>query len=761
MTSMQMDGAPLSSGPTQTGSSKLGKAGQESELLAAIVAQRELEEKKKAWASWVDAEFVKCKNARSAFERQWFINLAFVMGKHYLSPIEIAGQGFRLTTPKAPPWRVRLVVNFIRPAVLRELAKLTSSRPMPTVVPSTNEGEDFSAAQVGEALIKARFAYAEFEEQYRDWIWWGIVCGVSFIKQWWDGSAKDYDSMALPEPITMPDGSPVPEDMLAMIPGAQEYMQTLQPAVGRICAERVNPFHMYVPDLLSKRLESQPYVIQVMTRHPDWVKKAYNLESVTPDSRAAATVMDAASLITKGMEEHLDSVIVKEMWLKPNAHPDFPEGGVLTIVNSKVVQVAEKWPLPYPEYPYYKYDGIPTGGFYSDSSIVDLVSLNKEYNRSRSQMMEIKNTMGKPKIVYAHGSINPRKISSEPGQSIPYTAGYPPPQIMPGTDVPSTFYQELEILRRDFDDISGQHEISRGQTPKDVTSGTAIAFLQEQDDSLLSAKVSSIELACQFLGKHYLHLVSTYWDDQRVVKVTGKNQEYEAIHWKKDALRGNMDVRIQTGSALPVSKAAKQALVTEWMQNGFLDPVTGMEVLDVGDLSKVADELLVDKKQAQRENLKMADVPAQLVKLLLNPAPGPNGEQPTQVPNPQDPTQPPVTLNGDGTPFQPQPPVPVNSWDNHEAHIQWHNHFRKTQEFELMAEENKQVFEMHVQMHQMSMMGMQVNPSNQMVAEPQAPVQSGPPGFPEEGVPPQPNSMGAENQVAEQGGGELGSSPPA
>ena len=226
--------------------------------------------------------------------------------------------------------------------------------------------------------------------------------------------------------------------------------------------------------------------------------------------------------------------------------------------------------------------------------------------------------------------------------------------------------QEIEQLASEFDDISGQHEISRGGTPTAaISSGTAIAYLQEQDDAKLNDQVSSIENANELLGKHYLHLASKYWDDNRLVKITGKNDTFEALHWKKNMLRGNTDVKVQTGSALPFSKAARTALLTEMMQNGFFVPMAGMEMLNLGGLDKLMDEALNDKRQAMRENLKMADAPEKMLALLLNPAPGPNGEPPTEQPNPEDPKTP-HKFNGDGSPFQPQPPVPVNSLDNHE-----------------------------------------------------------------------------------------------
>jgi hypothetical protein len=165
------------------------------------------------------------------------------------------------------------------------------------------------------------------------------------------------------------------------------------------------------------------------------------------------------------------------------------------------------------------------------------------------------------------------------------------------------------------------------------------------------------------------------------------------------------------------------------MTNGFMDPMMGMELMEMPTLGKALDELQLDKRQAQRENMKMADAPVELLAMLLNPAPGPNNEQPMQIQNPM--TGQTQVMNGDGTPFQPKPPVAVNSWDNHEAHIQYHNDYRKTQEFELLDPLVKQGFELHVQMHQMALMSQMVNMQGQTIKEGPAPV-----GMPELAGPP-------------------------
>ena len=648
----------------------------------------ELAKKKARWASWVDSEFAKMKSAREPFVRQWYTNLAFYLGRQYVQPLNVTGQGFKLVSPRTPSHRVKMVVNKIRPAVRTECAKLTSSRPIPVVTPATNEEEDISAARVGEMLLANQFTTADFESEYRSAIFWSVITGVGYIKDWWDPNADDPLSLTKTGPNLGLEGETLEQ--------ADDAPKT-QPAKGKISIERVTPFHIFVPDLLAERMEDQPFVIHCMTQTVSWAKKNFPNINATADTRSTDTIMDATNMIAKGREEILDSVLVKEVWIKPNFHEDFPEGGVLTIINGKVAQYVDKWPLPFTTFPFHKIDGLPTGGFYSDSMIVDLIPLQKEYNRTKSQSIEIKNQMGKPKFMYPKGSINIRQVNTEAGQGIPYIAGYEKPEILPGVEVPQSMGIELDRIIQDFDDLSGQHEISRGGTPNSaISSGTAIAFLQEQDDLKLNYQVSSIEKAMERLGTQVLKFISDKWTTERIIRVTGKDNAFESMEWKGSSLRGNHDVKVQTGSALPFSRAAKTAQITEFMQNGWLEPSVGMDMLNMGSFDKALSEMLIDKRHAQRENLKMSKISDEDLATITPPV-GEDGQ-----PLVDEQGQP---MDQNGAPFNPDLPIPVNSWDNHEAHIQFHNNYRKTQDFELLSDDKKRLFELHVQGHQMAIQG--------------------------------------------------------
>jgi hypothetical protein len=245
----------------------------------------------------------------------------------------------------------------------------------------------------------------------------------------------------------------------------------------------------------------------------------------------------------------------------------------------------------------------------------------------------------------------------------------------------------------DMDDISGQHEVSKGQVPPGVTAATAISYLQEQDDTRLSTTIDSIEQGVEKLAHHVLSHVTQFWTVERMVKVAGEDGTWSAEMLKGSSLAGNTDIRVEAGSALPTSKAAKQAFIMDLMKMGFIPPEEGLRIMEIGGVQKLYDQLQIDQRAAQRENLKMANITeeqynqANMSAMIVNPETG--------QPEPQ-------LDEMTGEPIPPAPSIPVNTWDNHAVHIVAHNNYRKSQAFEKLAPHVKIEFERHVQLHMAS-----------------------------------------------------------
>jgi hypothetical protein len=687
----------------------------------------------KALVGWALSQYEKMKSERQRFERQWAINLSFVAGRQN---VQFFGgktnQAGRLVTPPVPSYVTRRVINRIRPIMRTEMARVMSNKPNASVVPASSEDEDLFAAQAGEQIWESIYAGKKLLKNFSRSAFWLVCCGVGYTKIWWD--PQGYDD-------------------LTKMPGTIQYAP-------------VSPFHIYVPDLMEPEIENQSYVFNVFTKSVEWVKSTYGIPA-TPTTQSVNDPMENAQFVYGTNQAVADSCLVIEAWFKPNGHPLFPKGGYLTIIDDRVVDIRLDPFYEHKQYPFVKWENIPTGSFYPESVITDLLDPQREYNRTRNQLTEAKNRMSKPQLLAPKGSIQASRISSEPGQIIEYMPGLAPPQPLQLQGIPNYVLQELDNLLADMEDISSQHAVSRGGTTSGVTAATAINFMQERDDALMTTTYQSIEDGWEKIAKQTLSHVVQFWNTKRTVSVTGVDGSFDAIALKGTELQKGTDIRMEAGSALPVSKAAKQALLMDIMKFGWIDPIKGLALMEMGGMDKLYDDIKIDEQQAQRENLRMRRLDIQEIQQHLQQAQQTNdqiNQMQDQIFSGQSPevqAQPTALTTGTsvpdvaipgaetdpntGAPLQmPANIVPVNSWDNHAIHIETHNRFRKSQAYELLSPEVQQQFEYHVNLHQQAMMpppgmnpdGTPVDPAAEGMP-PEAPVgsnQFGPPGM-EAGAP--------------------------
>lgn len=559
-----------------------------------------------------------CRTRRYPFERQWYTNLAFYSGKQWVQwQGGAVNELSRLVEPAAPRWRVRMVINKIKPIIRGELAKIIQEEPSFYVIPKTTEEEDILAARAGENVGEHLYRTLELSKEKRKAAWWALLTGNGFIKDWYDEEEVDKDGIK-----------------------------------GKIHAESVTPFHLFIPVLEEEEIERQPYIIQSMAKDPEWIKERFGID-LKPDSKAGTGPVEQKFVQALGIKSgNAPMVSVKEIWIKPNK--EFPDGAVCMWAGNEILHFQSVWPYEHGEYPFSRINHIPTGRFYADSVIVDLIPLQRELNRTRSQIIESKNRMSKPQLIAPRGSLDASQITTEPGLVIFYQPGYAPPQPLPMQGIPSYVLQEVDRIQMDMDDISAQHEVSKGKAPPGVEAATAISFLQEQDDNKLAPTVSSLEECLEKTGRHLLSHVVQFWKAERVINITGTNSVWEARKLTGKDLRGNFNYKVEKGSATPTSRAAKRAFFTELADKGHITSDKMLNYLDLGETRKMYEDSQRDSRHAQRENIKMAEMGM---------------------------------------------PVEVNNWDNHLAHIFMHDNYRKTQEYEILPEEIQAAFEQHSRMH--------------------------------------------------------------
>ena len=420
---------------------------------------------------------------------------------------------------------------------------------------------------------------------------------------------------------------------------------------GKPSYDAVSPFHFLVPYLEYEDLQDQPWVCHERAYDPDVIKDTYG-KDIEPKTEVSTSNTETRfrNAINIKNENTAKQVLVKEIWIKPcNKYPN----GKLAIWAEGTTLFEDDFPYEHGEFPFQKITHIPTGGFYGISTIEGLIPMQKEYNLTKSQLSEARDLTAKPALVAVKGSVDIKKLKAVPGQVIEYMPGADPPRRLINPDMPSYIDRIIDLLIADMEDHAAQYEVSKGTTPPGLEAASAIAYLQEQNDDMLYHTVASMEEAVAESGRQSLQLIKQYWDQTRIINTVSKVHLQGAIEFKGSDLKNNTDLRVVADSMAPRSRAAKQASIIELIKLGAIEPATGLKYFQMSETNAMYAEIHIDKNQVTRENLQMA-----------------RGEQKTP-----------------------------NRYDNHQMHVMLHQQFQKTQEYELLPEETRAMFDQHVQEH--------------------------------------------------------------
>ena len=577
------------------------------------------------WKTEVNA----AKMARVPFEREWYQNIAFMFGRQWLMWDAAASSTHlgSMIEPKVPPHRVRITVNRVRKLVNKQYAKLCKEQIRGFIAPSTTDDSDIAAARAGERLNTYLIDLTKLQERLNRTDWWMLTCGTGFSKDYYNESIK----MAGPEEEDPMTGEKRPSTMM-----------------GAPVVETISPFHIFVSNIDEPDIDLQDWICHVAVRTRSQIMDQYQVDP-GEDAKLAGSSIEAKLQAAQGYKSNTSKkgIEVFELWAKPCT--EYPEGMVLTWCNDIVLGYYPEWPYAHKEYPFTRRQFLETGRFYGESIIVDLRPLQMEYNRTRSQIIEDKNRMARPMMAVQQGSINANAVQGRPGEMIMYKPGTPPPAPIQMPNIPNYVVEHLQHLQEEMSDLAEQRQLEQG-IPSGVTAATAISYLQENQDEVLSECLRDKERAYQRICRHLLGYVVQFWDAERQIKVVGQDQNFETYLLSATNLRGNTDWHVVAGSATPQSRAAKQALLMELMKMGILPADKGLQFLDMGDTARVFEEMQVDVREAERQNLHMAQ-----------------GE-------PQD----------------------TNDWQNLLVHIQVHDNYRKREEYEALEDQPKMIFRHHV-----------------------------------------------------------------
>lgn len=546
-----------------------------------------------ALAQEVTKDFERRREERKTLERQWQLNMNYLMGNQYA---EISPTGEVCERESDYYWQNKNVYNHIAPIFETRVAKLSRVRPLMSVRAQGDDEGDLKSAKMATSLLNSTFSRLDMSEIIYRATLWSETLGTAFYKVTWNNEGG--------KKLGELDGKPVYE--------------------GDIKVSAISPFDIFPDSLFHEEISDQKSIIHAYAMHVDEVREIYGKQLIGGDINVF-TLAEAKGLyslngtkrVTGGVVH--DNVLVIERYEAPCEK--FPNGRVVTVSEGEILNVSE---LPYINgeegrrvLPFVRQVSINQAGCFFGVSVIDrVIPLQRAYNAVKNRKHEYLNRLSMGVVTVEDGSVDTDALIEDglsPGKVLVYRQGSTPPRYMTNSTVPPDFSYEESRLEQEFVNVSGVSEFSRNSSVINQNmSGVALELLVEQDETRLVTSAENIRRAVKVIGRQIIRLFKQFVTVTRMMRVAGRGNSVELYYFNASDLSSD-DVVFDTENELSYTPAQKKSLIYDMLSAGLLSDENGnmsqrtkskvLDLLGFGSLSGAQDITNLHIEKAQRENL--------------------------------------------------------------------------------------------------------------------------------------------------------------
>lgn len=632
---------------------------------------------------------------------EWRMNREFYKGNQWIFPNPVTGQiqdlNFGLGDGAQPRFKVRLTSNQIKSGVMQYIAQLTKTKPVITATPNSGDDKDLKAAQMAENLFE--YWWREFNMKSK---LQSALVNAQLSQGYWKISWDPYAGKGTSFLINPQTQQPITDPVMADLYKEELEAQGLDPAqftktvnLGDICID-VMPGENVILDPAASTFEDAEFAICKHSMDPSEIQARWGV-SVKPDQ----TPEDNGTGLPFGIQQKQGAdkplPVTKDVWIMYHRKTAaLPHGRYCVwIEGPDKILMDTPWEFPFDELPLVKFPGIERPNSPLDEPLVtDARPIQKELNRTLSQIVQHKNLTIKPQMLAPTGSLRQR-LTDEPGAVFEFNpVGNQRPEWRDMPSLPPYVFEHLQDIQGRLDRLFNLASVSRGDVPPNVEAGVAIDLLQEAAVDQVAPIIQRLEEALVRAGHIMASFAQQYYIEPRLLKIIGSGGSVQVKKFKNSDISGGFSFHAEAGSGLPRTRAGRQARIEFMLQNQMIDPRQAMKMMDVADTHGILARMQADEDQALREHEKLMHGQP------INPIALQQAMQQVQQVM-ADPTADP---DGDGQPDTPeeklawaqqtleQAAVAPFPFEDYQTHLDTHALFMKSVEFEGLPEQVQQSF---------------------------------------------------------------------
>ncbi len=509
-------------------------------------------------------------------------------------------------------------INDLHMIIERSLAILTDGRPAPVV--GGREPNDDRIAEVMKALITWVLDKNRFDSPHKNPTVQkdALVMGTGIWEVQWQGTLKDGDIEINPVMPDMIYPSPEALDFMDESGRSCEYVMRTMPMtltdIGRRWPKKVTEIRNV--QMAFKRTKNTPQPPKGQRFHPFIVQssggRAIDLSGPDRDISIDSGgdlfgVIETFYRVAKGKGRRaywLGNVIIEDVknpyrsYQDPKRTDEWPYVKVPNIIIPH-----EFWGMGEPEQ-------------------IEPILEAKTYI-TRKAMDWIGHIVTPQRVIDMRSGVDINKLTNKPGLNIPVKPGQlgsirwreTPP-------IPTGVFELINLLSISIETVSGIQDVSQGRKPGSVVAATAIARLQEAAQTVIRLKSKNTENAFRRMAELIVARIQQFYKLPRIIRIAGSSGRLDILLQSKtpqdfgmqrvapedfkydpeeliDPTTGKFDIRMDSGSMLPVNKTAQAEIMLELSktidQNGEPVYVTrrrALRAMQFQDADQMQDEVL-------------------------------------------------------------------------------------------------------------------------------------------------------------------------
>jgi hypothetical protein len=566
----------------------------------------------------VEKLFSRYRQHRMSHDKHWVENYKIFRGRQWKEA--------------RPSYRNSDVLNYIYSEIQTIVPIMTDARPNIETVPENPE--DFEFSQIMTQLLRSKWDRDLFSQIVVEAIVDANLYGIAITEQPWNqdllSGLGDYEFNTVdpmycyPDPRMRDINDSYGTGFITAVPTDIAEIKRKWPKYGHLVKADLSD----LDTAKTAKLDMNDYRIRSATD---------NLTLVQGERPADENQANQALLITAWLKDETmveEKIRVEDKFGKKvtkfQQKKKYPNGRKVVIAAGVLLEDEEN-PYLDGKMPFARLvDHMLPREFFGEGEVAQLKGPQAIINKLWSHAMDVLELMGNPIWKNPTGSgVFSDTITNQPGLVIDHNDGFEPRREM-GEDVQPSVWQAFDRIQNVFEKISGVNEVTQGATPRNA-SGVAIDSLQEAAQTRIRLKSRHVEAWLTQVGQQFASRILQFYSTPRIIRITD-NPEAEKYFkiaiddvldesgevQKKVAtvqtfeqtpegilapqgtrqfdIKGNLDIRITTGTTLPFARAQKKAQAKELFQLGIYD---AEDLLN--DLEHPSKEKIIEKFNARKQ----------------------------------------------------------------------------------------------------------------------------------------------------------------